>query len=281
MKMTGENKMQYIRPAQVAGYFYPSDPAKLKNEINILLDKSEPADKYNKIFGIVAPHAGYVYSGKTAAFAYNQLRGKNYKRVIIISPSHSEYFPGVSVFEGDGYETPLGVLEVDKDFIEKLVSGNNIIFKGFEGHRKEHALEVQLPFLQSVLNNFKIVPIVMGDQRKLFVDELANALAKIVDDETIIVASSDMSHFHSKQEANLLDSVVEERIRQFDFESLQKDLDKHNCEACGGGPIAALMKAASIKNYNHSDVLHRSNSGDVTGDNDEVVGYLSAVVYGD
>lgn len=273
--------MQYIRPAQVAGYFYPADPAKLKNEINHLLNKSEPADKYNKIFGIVSPHAGYVYSGRTAAFAYNQLRGKNYKRVIIISPSHSEYFSGVSVFAGDAYETPLGLLEVDKDFIEKLVTGNKIIFKGFEGHKKEHALEVQLPFLQSVLSNFKIVPIVMGDQRKMFVDELAKALAAAVDDETLIVASSDMSHFHSKHEANLLDSIVEDRIRQFDFENLQKDLERNNCEACGGGPIAALMKAASIKNYNHSNVLHRSDSGDVTGDNSEVVGYLSAVVYSD
>src|SRR3970040_2304230 len=185
--------MQYIRPAQVAGYFYPSDPVKLRNEINVLLDKSKPTEKYEKIFGIVSPHAGYVYSGKTAAFAYNQLKDKNYKRVVVISPSHSEYCPGISVFEGDAYETPLGLLEADKDFIAKLVNGNKIIFRGFEGHRKEHALEVQLPFLQSVLNNFKIVPIVMGDQRKMFVDELAKSLAKVFDDETLIVASSDMS----------------------------------------------------------------------------------------
>lgn len=279
--MKGENEMRYIRPAQVAGYFYPSDPVKLKNEINLLLSLSKPKEKYDKIFGIVSPHAGYVYSGKTAAFAYNQLSEKNYRRVIIISPSHSEYFPGISVFEGDAYETPLGLLEVDKDFIEKMVNGSKIIFRGFEGHRKEHALEVQLPFLQSVLNNFKIVPIVMGDQTKMFVDELATTLTKVVDDETLIVASSDMSHFHSKKEADILDSIVEERIRQFDFKSLQKDLDRHNCEACGGGPIVVLMKAAQLKNIQHSIVLHRSDSGDVTGDNKEVVGYLSAVVYGD
>jgi MEMO1 family protein len=272
-------KMQYIRPAQVAGYFYPSDPAKLRNEINLLLNTSKPKENFNKILGIVSPHAGYVYSGKTAAYAYNLLRDKNIKTVVVISPSHSEYFPGISVFEGDAYETPLGLLEVDKEFVDKIVNGSKIIFKGFEGHRNEHALEVQLPFLQSVIKNFKIVPIVMGEQRKEYVDELADALAKTIDDETLIVASSDLSHFHSKQEANILDSVVADRIQEFDFEKLQGDLEKHNCEACGGGPIAVLMKAASLKNYKHSAVLHRSDSGDVTGDNSEVVGYLSAVIY--
>jgi AmmeMemoRadiSam system protein B len=271
--------MQYIRSAQVAGYFYPSDPVKLKNDISHLLNETMPAIRYDKIFGIVSPHAGYVYSGKTAAFAYNLLTEKNYKRVVVISPSHSEYFPGICVFEGDAYQTPLGLLEVDKEFVEKITKDSKSIFKGAQGHRKEHALEVQLPFLQTVLNDFKIVPIVMGDQRKLFVDELADAIAKIVDDETLVVASSDLSHFHSREQADMLDSIVEQRIREFDFERLQKDLDKNNCEACGGGPIAAMMKAASQKNYRNSVVLHRCDSGDVTGDMKEVVGYLSAVIY--
>jgi hypothetical protein len=173
------------------------------------------------------------------------------------------------------------VLEVDKDFADSIVNGSKLIFKGFEGHRNEHALEVQLPFLQTVLTDFKIVPIVMGDQRKIFVDELSDALAWASDENTLLVASSDLSHFHSKQEANLLDSVVENRINEFDFERLQKDLDRNNCEACGGGPITVLMKTASLKNYKHSSVLHRSDSGDVTGDKGEVVGYLSAVVYGE
>ena len=150
-----------------------------------------------------------------------------------------------------------------------------------EAHEGEHSLEVQLPFLQSVLEDFMIVPIVMGDQSKKIVDALAEKLAELADDETLIVASSDLSHFHSKLNADKLDSIVEKRVNDFDFESLQNDLDNQNCEACGGGPIVALMKAAKLKNINHSLVLNRSDSGDVTGDNDEVVGYLSAVVYGD
>ena len=222
-----------------------------------------------------------MYSGQTAAYAYNIIKDKNYETVIVISPSHSEYFPGISVFDGDAYETPLGILEVDKELSEKLLTDDGMIFKGYEGHRREHALEVQLPFLQSVLEDFKVVPVVMGDQSKMNVDTLARKLTETTDDDTLIVASSDLSHFHSKSQADKLDSIVEKRVREFDFDALQDDLQNQVCEACGGGPIVVLMKAANLKNFNHSAVLHRSDSGDVTGDNREVVGYLSAVVYGD
>jgi len=271
--------LENIRSAQVAGYFYPDDPQKLRSEINALLETAKPVNDIVNIFGIVSPHAGYVYSGKTAAYVYNLIKGKNYKRVVIISPSHSEYFPGISIYNGDAYETPLGLLEVDKDFVNKLVENSKSIFKGLEGHGSEHALEVQLPFLQSVLNDFKIVPVVMGEQGRMYVDELAIKLCEVTDDETLIVSSSDMSHFHSKSEADKLDSIVEKRISSFDFDGLQKDLDNHNTEACGGGPIVAMMKAGALKDKNHALVVHRSDSGDVSGDNREVVGYLSAVVY--
>ena len=271
--------MRQVRHAQVAGYFYPSDPQKLKKEVSLLLDIAKPQKSYDKIFGIVAPHAGYVYSGKTAAYAYNLLKDKNIKTVIVISPSHSEYFPGVCVYEGDAYETPFGEIEIDKLKADKLCEESRIVFKGLQGHRKEHALEVQLPFLQSVIKGFKIVPIVIGDQGKMFIDELAKKLSEIYDDETIIVASSDLSHFHDSHIANQLDSIVEKRINDFDFENLQKDLELNNCEACGGGPIVAMMKAASLVGVSNSQVLNRCDSGDVTGDKSEVVGYLSAVIY--
>ena len=271
--------MENIRSAQVAGYFYPADPQQLRSDIKVFLDTAKPANDIENIFGIISPHAGYVYSGQTAAYVYNLIKGKNYKRVVIISPSHSEHFLGISVYNGDAYETPLGLLEVDKDVANKLVENSKTIFKGVEGHRNEHALEVQLPFLQSVLNDFKIVPVVMGEQGKMYVDELAKKLSEVTDDETLIVSSSDMSHFHTKSEADKLDSIVEKRISSFDFAGLQKDLDNHNTEACGGGPIVAMMKAGALKDKNHALVVHRSDSGDVSGDNREVVGYLSAVVY--
>lgn len=268
-----------IRHQQVAGYFYPADKDKLQKDIAIMLQVAKPEKAFNNIFGIVSPHAGYMYSGKTAAFAYNLLKDKFYKTVIIISPSHAEYFPGISIFDGDAYETPLGIVEIDQIMVDMLVENSKIIFRGIQGHRKEHALEVQIPFLQTVLKNFKIVPIVMGDQSKMFVDELTEKISKVVDDNTLVVASSDLSHFYSSEEAERLDSIVEKRINEFDFEQLLKDLDDHECEACGGGPIAVMMKTASLKNIDKSLVISRSDSGDVTGDKSEVVGYLSAVVY--
>lgn len=273
--------MNQVRAPQVAGYFYPADPDKLKKDLSVMLSTARFSKSFKKICGIVSPHAGYIYSGKTAAYVYNLLREKYYKTIIIISPSHAEYFSGISVYKGDGYETPLGIVEVDEEKVEKIVAGSQIIFRGIEGHRREHGLEVQIPFLQSVLKDFKIIPVVMGDQGKMFVDELANHISNVMDDETLIVASSDMSHFYSAYEADQRDSLVEKRINHFDFDNLQKDLDMHNCEACGGGPILAMMKAASLTNYRNAEVINRSDSGDVTGDKSEVVGYLSAVVYGD
>jgi len=268
-----------IRYQEVDGYFYPADKDKLKNQINSLLLSAKPEKFFNKIFGIVSPHAGYIYSGKTAAYAYNLLKDKNYKTVIVISPSHFEYFRGISIYDGDAYQTPLGLVEIDHAMADKIIEGSKTIFRGAEGHRKEHALEVQIPFLQTVLKDFKIIPVVMGDQSKNYVDDLAVQISKVTDDSTLVIASSDMSHFYSADEADLLDSVVEKSINEFDFEKLLDDLESQKCFACGGGPIAALMKAAALKNINNSFVLNRSNSGDVTGDKSEVVGYLSAVIY--
>lgn len=271
--------MQAVREPAVAGMFYPASPAKLREEVNYLLEQAEPGFYPDKIKAIVAPHAGYVYSGRTAACAYKLLNGKMYETVAVISPSHREYFPGISVYPGDAYMTPLGAVPVDIDMRRRLTEEGGSIFMGTEGHRKEHALEVHLPFLQTVLGQFKLLPLVIGDQHRRYVDELAEKLARVVDDKTLIVASSDLSHFHSKRSADALDSIVEDRISSFDYEGLLNDLSAGKCEACGGGPIAAAMKAAWLNNARNAKVVDRSDSGDVSGDDSEVVGYLSAVIY--
>lgn len=273
--------MAVKRKPAVAGMFYPSDPDELKTLTKTLLEISQPESHPQNIIGIVSPHAGYVYSGKTAAYAFNLLKNKNFKTVIIISPSHREYFYGTCIYEGDYYETPLGLAEVDKSMREKIIEGSSIIFSGTKGHKNEHAVEVQIPFLQSVLDEFKIVPVVMGDQSSEVVYETAKQIAAAADENTVMIASSDLSHFYSKSEADKLDSIIERRITEFDYERLQADLENRRCEACGGGPIVAMMKAASIMNKNKSLILHRSDSGDTSGDNSEVVGYLSAVIYGE
>jgi AmmeMemoRadiSam system protein B len=272
-------KMNNVRQPAVAGLFYEANPQKLREHINTLLSTAESKMLNNKIFGIISPHAGYIYSGLTAAYGFNLLKGNDYKKVVIISPSHREYFAGSSIFNGDAYQTPLGTIEIDKDLAQKIVNGSRTISFGLEGHKQEHAVEVQLPFLQSVLSDFKIVPIVMGDQSKIFVDELAKQIAYASDEQTIVIASSDLSHFYPKKRAFELDSIVAKDIVDFDYEKLQNDLDNRVCEACGGGPIVVLMKASALLNKKKSILLNRSDSGDVSGDNSEVVGYLSAAIF--
>jgi len=271
---------EYRKPA-VAGLFYPANAKQLSEAVRSLLSVNKPDFKSSKVFGIISPHAGYIYSGKTASFGFNLLENLNIENVIIISPSHREYFPGSCIYSGEGYETPLGNIDIDKELANKIIQNSKTIFEDVRGHGKEHAIEVQLPFLQCVLDKFKIVPIVIGDQSKIYVDELATQVAKAMDDKTIIVASSDLSHFHTKDSAHQLDSIVEDSIEKFEYGKLQENLERGICEACGGGPIVAMMKAADMLKKNRSYVLHRSDSGDVTGDFNEVVGYLSAVVYGD
>lgn len=272
--------MKNIREPAVAGMFYSSSPAKLKGDIQLLLDLTRSDDLYQDVVGIVSPHAGYVYSGKTAAYGFNAIGGKKYETVIIISPSHKEYFTGISIYNGDAYRTPLGDVPLNKVMVARLTENSKTIFEGIYGHRSEHAVEVQIPFLQMVMNNFMIVPMVIGDQSKMFVDDLAEKLAEVADESTLIVASSDLSHFHTKNEADKLDSIIENRINNFEYEKLQTDFETERCEACGGGTIVALMKTGDLINKRKSQVLSRTDSGDITGDPSEVVGYLSAVVYG-
>lgn len=273
--------MEKIRKAVVAGYFYPGNPQRLKNEIALMLNASKPQKTFKKIIGIVSPHAGYIFSGRTAAYAFNLLKGKNISTVIIISPSHKEYFPGSCIYEGEIYETPLGQIKINQSMSDEICNSSKTIFRGSKGHGAEHAIEVQLPFLQTVLENFEIVPVVMGDQGKVFVNELAEKISAATDENTLIVASSDLSHFYSRTKANSLDSIVEKNINAFDYNALLDNLQSEKCEACGGGPIAVMMKASELMGYEKSEVLFRNDSGDASGDLNEVVGYLSAVVYGE
>jgi len=273
--------MSQIRKPAVAGYFYPADPSKLKSEIEYLLSEAEKKEIQGKLYGIISPHAGYAYSGKTAAFGFKLLDKNNIKTVIIISPSHREYFPGISIYDGDAYRTPLGTVFVNKLAADSLALNAKTIFKGQEGHREEHAIEVQIPFLQTVLDDFEIVPVVMGDQGKLYIDELTERLKDTVDENTLIVASSDLSHYYPGDIADKMDSLVERYINLFNYEQLFENFEQKRCEACGSGTIIAMMKSADRLKYSKSMVLHRSDSGDTTGNKNEVVGYLSAAVYGD
>ncbi len=273
--------MKKIRKPAVAGYFYPSNEKELSSKIFSLFQKADINTEIENITGLISPHAGYIYSGLTASYAFKLIEKNDYTTVIVISPSHHEYFKGISIYNGDAYQTPLGTIPLNIEMKEKIIDSSDAIISSELGHKNEHGIEVILPFLQYILPQFSLLPVVMGDQNKIYIDKLAESIASVADEKTLIVASSDLSHFYNKKIADKLDSRTAKHINEFNFDELYNDLHNGNCEACGGGPIIAMMKASSILQKKKSLVLHRSDSGDISGDNNEVVGYLSAVIYGE
>jgi AmmeMemoRadiSam system protein B/AmmeMemoRadiSam system protein A len=278
-------KMGQVRKPAVAGQFYPGDPVTLTQQLTDFFKKAKKEPISGKIIALIAPHAGYVYSGQVAAYAYKLLEGLSFETVVVISPSHIAYLPGASVYNGSAYETPLGTIPVDTTLAGKIAGQNKRVFlsdkgHGFVGGRGEHSLEVQLPFLQTVLGKFKLVAIVIGDQDYATCEELGQALAKALEGKNaLIVASSDLSHFHPYQEAVRLDSIVINHVNSFDPDGLFEDISSGVCEACGGSPIVATMIAAKLLGADKAKALKYANSGDVTGDKSGVVGYMAAVMY--
>jgi AmmeMemoRadiSam system protein B len=236
-------------------------------------------EKYDTVRALVAPHAGYKYSGLAASYAYQTVKGKSFTTVIVLSPSHTEYFRGVCVFAGDAYRTPFGDVPVNKTIAQKLITDDGAVFMGQKGHGREHAVEVHLPFLQFVLGDFDFVPVVMGDQSAQYTNVLAEKLRETADPSVLIVASSDLSHYYPREFAERLDGRVAKHLNSFDVTGLESDLRSRACEACGGGLIVSTMKAFHSDKHHAMKTLYRCDSGDVSGDTSEVVGYLAAAIY--
>ncbi|GAB4253727.1 MAG: AmmeMemoRadiSam system protein B [Acidobacteriota bacterium] len=273
-----------IREPAVAGLFYPGSAAELQAEIKRCLEAVPRKELPGRVLGLIAPHAGYVYSGPVAAHAYAALRGRAIRRVVVISPCHVEAFQGAAVFPGRAYLTPLGEIPVDGEFARRLVEAGGAEFS-HRGHalgrggRGEHALEVQLPFLQVVLGEFSLVPIVLGEQSMDTCRRLGLALGRLRDPETLIVASSDLSHYHSDTEARRLDRKVADAVAGWDYFSLHQLVELGETEACGSGPIVATMIAAQRWGGDRAEILRYATSGDVPmGRRDAVVGYLAAAL---
>ena len=273
------NGRSEVRSPAVAGSFYPAEPAQLAKTVDALLSRSPARINAESIVAIIAPHAGYEFSGGVAARSYAALRGARVRRVVVIAPSHQESFGFASVYDGEAYATPLGAIPVDRAFARRLAAHHSLIKLAANGHRSsgsrgEHALEVQLPFLQRALGNFQLVPVVMGAQDYPASRALGIALAALIrGSDTLIVASSDLSHFHPYNRAVELDRAVLATIEQGDYLTLSHNFESRTWEACGGGPMVAAMIAAERMGANQAKILQYANSGDITGDRGRVVGY--------
>ncbi len=277
-------KAEKIRRSVIAGSWYPGNPAVLTKEIKTYLSQADSAKVKGRIVALISPHAGYMYSGPVAAHSYKQLVGEDFDTVIIVAPSHRSYFTGASIYNLGSYETPFGLVPLDYKLIESIMKNDDAIHYVPQAHAQEHSLEIQLPFLQVTLKDFKLVPIVMGNQSWENCTKLASAISKAVravpgPKKILLVASSDLSHFHTYKEAVKLDSVVVDEVNSFDPKGLFDALSTGKCEACGGGPMITVMLAAKNLGATKAKVLKYANSGDVTGERGSVVGYMAAVLY--
>lgn len=285
-KSYADDTLQKVKKPVFAGSFYPAERNQLEKRLDIYLKAASTQTKRTSshIFGLISPHAGYDYSGQVAAYAYNQIKDRDYKTVIIIGPSHQVPFRGISIYPVGSWETPLGTVQVDIKTAKTLMDNCNAIKVYPAAFAREHSLEVQLPFLQKTLKSFKIVPLAVGFIEKDDYKRLSDALLRLLEQnpkDILFVASSDMSHYHSYNKASQMDRVTLKYIEHLDVDRLFENLQNGNCELCGAPGVITLMMMASKLNA-HVKTLNYANSGDVTGDKNRVVGYgATAFMYAD
>lgn len=259
-----------IRQPAVAGTFYPDDPRQLQIDVERMLDDAELTDiDTAHLKALVVPHAGYVYSGPIAASAYKLLapHKERIKRVVLLGPSHRVALPGIAIPESKFFRTPLGDIAIDQPALQGLAKLPGVQFRD-DAHAREHSLEVQLPFLQTVLSDFVLLPMVVGAADA---DTVSAVLATLWGgDETLIIISSDLSHYLPYAAAKTTDSDTSRRIERLDYSIVGE-------QACGCHPLNGLLKLARQKGLKVS-TLDLRNSGDTAGSRDQVVGYGSYAV---
>jgi AmmeMemoRadiSam system protein B len=284
----------FIRKSPIAGSWYPNSAAALAAAVDrhLACADAESASKSSaasdvsgvadvsprgELVALISPHAGLMYSGPVAAHAYRLLRHYHFDVAVLVGPSHFVAFDGVAIVPSGGFETPLGVAAIDASCAAALSAATPTVREHSGAHAREHSLEMQLPFLQRVAPHATIVPLVMGYQTAQTARTLANALATAVRGRrALLVASTDLSHYHDRPTAARLDATVIDCVTRFDTDGLQQALNTDAAHACGGGPTVAVMRAAELLGARHSAVLHYGDSGDVSGDTSAVVGYLAA-----
>jgi AmmeMemoRadiSam system protein B len=267
-----------VRPAAVAGTWYPGTAAALAGAVDAYLDRVT-REVAGDLVALIAPHAGLVYSGPVAAHAYRLLAGRTFDVAVIVGPSHFVSFDGVAVHAAGGFNTPFGVVPVDADVAAALLDESPIVREHAQAHVREHSIEMQLPFLRRVAPRTAIVPLVMGRQTADTVRMLADALGRVLAGRrALLVASTDLSHYHDASVASRLDAVVIDHLSRLDADGLQQSLEACPEHACGGGPAVAVMRAAIKLGARDAVVLDYADSGDVSGDKSSVVGYLAAAL---
>ncbi len=266
---------QTVKEPSVAGTFYPSDKKELHDIVDMFLASAPFIPHEGKLLVLISPHAGYRYSGGVAAHGYKQLQNLALRRIILIGQSHHEAFRGASVYTSGSFGTPLGTVKIDTASANKLLDENADVRYYPQAFAKEHSLEVQLPFLQSVVKSFTIVPIILGSPTKKTYNHLVSALSEMMDEQTLIVASTDLSHYHSYQRALEMDGKVINAIERLSLVTVGELIDRGESEMCGAIAAMIAMEVAKRRGADRGVLFRYANSGDVIGEKERVVGYAS------
>ncbi len=271
---------QLVKEPNVSGTFYPQNKNKLSAMIDKMIAGVKPFTTNEHISGIICPHAGYIYSGKIAAGSYKAIYGKKYSTVIILAPSHYFNSNYAAVYPTGFFKTPLGKVPVNTNISSKLLKNSDYFKAQTNVFEREHAIEVQLPFLQKSLKNFSIVPIIIFPSNYSYYEHIGDILASIVSDreDILIIASTDMSHFHNQAKANFMDKTTLALITAGNAPDLFDNLKKGNCELCGGAAVITLMLTMEKIKAGNPHILDYATSADtVKSSSDQVVGYCSVI----
>jgi len=280
-----------LRRAQVAGSFYPGTKTDLVSEIESCFTHRLGPGRLptlaqvgeRKLVALVCPHAGYMYSGPVAARSYFELASDGKPaEIVIIGPNHTGEGSGVSMMPDGVWETPLGQVEIDSETANEISEASNIIDLDERAHVYEHSIEVQLPFLQYVLQTrFRFVPICMMMQDQETSAEVGRAVGKALQGkDALVIASSDMTHYEPADAARRKDQLAIDAILALDDARLQETVESHRISMCGHGPVASAIAASKLLNAKTARLLGYNTSGDITGDDSAVVGYLAAAIHG-
>ena len=273
--------MSNVRKAAVAGTWYPGTAASLAAAVDghLAAADRQRAALAGELTALIAPHAGLMYSGPVAAHAYRLLRDRAFDVVVLVGPSHFVGFEGVSLYPAGGFDTPFGPVSIDRECAREIAAATPCVHDQPAAHAREHSLEMQLPFLARLAPAVPIVPLLMGYQTAATAAALGAAMATVLRGRhALLVASTDLSHYHDAAAALALDRVVIDCVSRFDADALQAALDATPEHACGGGPTVAVMRAARTLGARDAVILNYADSGDVSGDKSAVVGYLAAAL---
>ena len=267
-----------IKTPNVSGQFYPSNPQQLSKDIDSYFSAADLEAPAQHVEMMIAPHAGYMYSGPVAAYSFKAVREKKYRTVVILAPSHFYHFEGAAVWAEGGFQTPLGVVDVDESFAGKLLALNQKFYVHPQAFAREHSLEVEIPFLQKTFRDFKIVPVILGQVSVDAAEQIAETLHTVIGErkDVLVVVSTDMSHYHDDATARTMDQATLQTVENLDAAGLWNHCYRGTQEMCGFIPVTTALFLAQKRNL-QARVLEYATSGDVTGDPSRVVGYGSVI----